>query len=63
MAGSVKKIWKKKGRMSARKQYQVYCREQYAKGLVPDGNGGWMAVSNLRDSGIRTGFEKMISRL
>jgi len=61
--GGKKQPWKVKGRKPVRKMYQDYCREQHKKGLVSNGQGGWMSASQIRDSVIKTGYEKMIARL
>jgi len=45
--GGKKRIYKSKGRLSASKQYQLYCREQYRDRLVPMSNGKFGPVANL----------------
>lgn len=39
--GGRKRAYKKKGRLSARKCYQQWCRQQLNAGMVPSASGRW----------------------
>lgn len=39
--GGKKRPYKKKGRLSASKCYQEWCRQQYRQGMVPAASGRW----------------------
>jgi len=39
--GGKKQVWKKKGRKTATKCYQEYCRNQIMNGMVPAASGRW----------------------
>ena len=45
--GGKRRIYKQKGRLSASKQYQLYCREQYRDRLVPTSSGKFGPLGNL----------------
>ena len=44
--GGQKRIWKKKGRKSATKQYQEYCKDKIQCGQVPTSDGKWIDVNS-----------------
>ena len=50
-------VWKKKGRLSAYKQYQIYCKQKISDGMCPNGQGGWMPITSLGSQNIRRGYE------
>lgn len=47
--GGKKRSYKKTGRLSARKCYQLYSRHQMKAGLVPTSSGGWGTDSQLSE--------------
>ena len=58
-----KKIWKKKGRLSARKQYQIFSREKHKEGFCSTASGGWMPIDSIKDSTVQSGYKALASSL
>lgn len=61
--GGKKRAYKIKGRLSARKAYQLHCREQYKQGLVPYASGRFGALGAGIPQSIAKVYEAFFQRL
>jgi len=60
--GGAKRSYKKVGRLSATKCYQQWYHAQLKQGLAPMADGSMKPFDNLRDSGIKRGYEAQFGR-